>query len=56
MKMTFQLENLACLSACLYPMNVIISEPIGPTIFVATHMTPLKVYGWLKVKYFAKKF
>ena len=28
-----------CLSVCLYPINVKMTEPIGPTFFMATHMT-----------------
>ena len=30
---------LACLSVCLYPINVKTPEPIGPKFFVGHHMT-----------------
>ena len=35
--------NLACLSGCLfvlYPINVKMAEPIGPTFFVGSRVTP----------------
>ena len=36
--------NLACLSVCLYPINVKTAEPIGPKFFVGHHVIPGKVY------------
>ena len=36
--------NLACLSVCLYPINVKTAEPIGPKFFVGHHVTTGKVY------------
>ena len=35
---------------CLYPINIKTAEPIGPTIFEATHMTQGKVSGFLEFK------
>ena len=42
--------NLACLSVRLYPINFKTAEPIGPTNFVGSRVTPGKVYEWLKFK------
>ena len=36
--------NLACLSVCLYPINVKTAEPIGPKFFVGHHVTTGKVF------------
>ena len=36
--------NLACLSVCLYPINVKTAEPIGPKFFVGHLGTLEKVY------------
>ena len=40
---------LDCLFVCLYPINVNTDETIELNIFEATHMTPGKFYGWLKL-------
>ena len=42
-----------CLFVCLYPINVKMAEPIGPTFFVAPRVTPGKVYGWSYFQKFA---
>ena len=42
--------NLDYLQVLLYPLNVKTAEPIGPTLSMATHMTPGKVYGPPKLK------
>ena len=34
----------ACLSVCLYPINVKTAEPIGPKFFMGHHVTTGKVY------------
>ena len=44
--------NLACLSVCLYPINVKTAEPIGPKFFVGPHGAPGKVYKWSKFQIF----
>jgi len=44
--------NLACLSLCLYPINVKTAEPIGPKFFVGHLGTPWKVYEWSKFQIF----
>jgi len=36
--------NLACLSVCLYPINIKTAEPIGPKFFVGHLGTPGNVY------------
>ena len=36
--------NVACLSVCLYTINVRTAEPIGPKFFVGHHVTTGKVY------------
>ena len=38
--------NLACLSVCLYSINVKTAEPIGPKFFVGHNVTTGKVYEW----------
>ena len=43
--------NLACLSVCLYPINVKTAEPIRPKFCVRTHMAPGKVYSKSDFKY-----
>ena len=45
--------NLACLSVCLYPINVKTAEPIGPKFFVGSRVTPGKVYGSSNFQKFA---
>ena len=45
--------NLACLSVCLYPINVKTAEPIRPKFFVGHHVIPRKVYGWSNFQKFA---
>ena len=35
---------------CLYPINVITAEPIGPTFFVGSRVTPGKIYRWFSKK------
>ena len=47
-----QYINLACLSVCLYPINVKTAEPIGPKTFVGPHGAPGKVYEWSKFQIF----
>ena len=36
--------NLACLSVCLYPINVKTADPIVPKFFMGHHVTTGKVY------------
>jgi len=43
----------ACLSVCLYPINVKTAEPIGPKFCVGPHVAPGKVYKWSKFEKFA---
>ena len=38
------------LSVRLYPINVKTAEQIRPVLCMGPHMTPGKVYGWLKFK------
>jgi len=52
---TYLYINLACLSVCLYPINVKTAEPIGPKFFVGPHVTPGKVYECTKFKEFVLK-
>ena len=40
--------NLACLSVCLYPINVKTAEPIGPKFVVGPRVTPCTVWWNLK--------
>jgi len=41
--------HIRCLSVCLYPINVKTAQPIKPKFCAWPHMTPGKVYGWLKI-------
>ena len=43
----------ACLSVCLYPLNVKTAKPIGHKFFVGPRATPGKVYGWSNFLTFA---
>ena len=43
----------ACLSVCLYPINVKTAEPIRFKFWLGLHMTPGKFYKWIKFLKFA---
>ncbi len=52
----YQYINLACLSVCLYPINVKTAEPIRPNFFVGHHVTTGKVYECSKFPIFVSIF
>jgi len=48
--------NLACLSVCLYPINVKRAESMRPKFFVGPHVAPGKVYSQSDFRYVILKY